>query len=230
MTLQTTRQAIFLGLLFIFASGSAVYLKPTTKLADSRPAVNLEQIIPSQFGEWHTDTVVLEQIVSPERKELLAKLYAQTLTRAYLDSRGTRIMLSIAYGGDQSDGLQVHRPEVCYTAQGFGVQKERVDTLITKFGSLPVKRMFAALGERNEPITYWITVGDTAVVLKGMHQRLAQLRYGLTGKVPDGMLVRVSLISSDEKEAYRIQDDFIRAMIDAMSKEDRERIAGKFEG
>lgn len=230
MILGTSKQALFIGMLMIFASASAAYLKPTKKLADSMPAVDLEKMIPAQFGEWHTDSVVLEQIISPERKVLLAKLYSQTLTRAYLDSHGTRIMLSIAYGGDQSDEMQVHRPEVCYTAQGFQVEKDRLDTLPTKFGSLPIKRLFAVQGNRNEPITYWITVGDQAVVLKGLQQKLAQLRYGLTGKVPDGMLVRVSSISRDDKDAYRIQDEFVREMLAAMSKEDRTRIAGRFAG
>jgi EpsI family protein len=227
--MDTSKKAIFLGLLFVVVSASAAYLKPSKKLADSMPTVNLATMIPAQFGEWYTDKVALEAIVDPERKLLIAALYAQTLTRAYLDNHGNRIMLSIAYGGDQSDGMQVHRPEVCYTAQGFRVEKESLDTLETTFGALPVKRLLAVQGGRSEPITYWITVGDSAVVLKGLHQKLAQLRYGLTGKVPDGMLVRVSLISSDEKEAYRIQDDFIKAMIGAMSKEDRARVAGKFE-
>ena len=193
------------------------------------PKVNLETMIPTKFGEWQTDAVKLEQIISPERQELIGKLYAQTLDRSYMDSHGTRIMLSIAYGGNQSGEMQVHRPEVCYYAQGFQVQKERLDTLSTKYGPLPIKRLFATQEGRNEPITYWITVGENAVVLKGLHHRLAELRYGLTGKVPDGMLVRVSTINSDEKTAYRDQDEFIKAMIDGMSKEDRERIAGKFE-
>jgi EpsI family protein len=229
MILGAKKQALFVGLLMIFASASAAYLKPTKKLADSMPAVNLEKMIPTQFGEWHLDPVVLEQIISPERKVLLAKLYAQTLTRSYLDSHGTRIMLSIAYGGDQSDEMQVHRPEICYTAQGFQVERDVLDTLFTKFGSLPIERLIAVQGIRNEPITYWITVGDQAVALKGLQQKLTQLRYGLTGKVPDGMLVRVSSISADDKDAYRIQDDFVREMLASMSKEDRTRIAGRFE-
>ena len=198
-------------------------------MADTLPAVNLEKMIPTQFGDWHADSVQLEQIISPERKDLLAKLYNQTLTKAYLDSHGNRIMLSIAYGGNESDDMQIHRPEMCYTAQGFEVVKERLDTLSTKFGELPIKRLLAVQGPRNEPITYWITIGDNAVVLKGVQQKLAQLRYGLTGKVPDGMLVRVSSISPDEKEAYRMQDDFIRAMIGSMNKEDRTRLAGRLE-
>ena len=230
MILGASKQALFVGMLFIFASVSATYLKPTKRLADAMPVVNLEKMIPGQFGEWHEDPVVLEQIVSPERKVLLAKLYNQTLTKAYFDGHGNRVMLSIAYGGNQTGEMQVHRPEICYVAQGFQLENEWVDTLTTNFGPLPVKRLLAVQGGRNEPITYWITVGDTAVVLKGAHHRLAELRYGLTGKVPDGMLVRVSTISRDEKEAYRLQDDFIKAMIGALSKEDRVRVAGKFEG
>lgn len=230
MILGASKQAILIGLLMIAASASAAYLKPTKKLADSMPAVNLEKMIPAQFGEWHADTRVLEQIISPEKKEMLDKIYNQTLTRSYLDGHGTRIMLSIAYGGDQSAEMQVHRPEVCYTAQGFRVERERMDTLPTKFGSLPIKRLFAVQGSRNEPITYWIRVGDNAIALNGLQQKWTQLRYGLTGKVADGMLVRVSSISRDDKDAYRIQDDFVREMLAAMSKDDRARIAGRFEG
>jgi EpsI family protein len=229
MILGANKQAIFIGILMMFASASAVYLKPSKKIADSLPTVNLEKMIPTQFGEWHLDSVKLEQIISPERKVLLSKLYAQTLTRSYLDNHGARIMLSIAYGGDQSDEMQVHRPEVCYTAQGFVVEKDVLDTLFTKFGSLPIERLYAVQGNRNEPITYWITVGDKAVALKGLQQKLTQLRYGLTGKVPDGMLVRVSSISSDEKDAYRIQDGFVQEMLASMSQEDRTRLAGRFE-
>lgn len=32
------------------------------------------------------------------------------------------------------------------------------------------------------PVIYWITVGDTAAV-NGLEWKLAQLKYGLTGKV-----------------------------------------------
>jgi EpsI family protein len=224
-----SRQTLFIGILMVLSFATSIYLKPTKKLTDSMPAVNLEKMIPSQFDDWRADNMMVEQIISPERKALIAKIYNQTLTRTYQNNRGTRIMLSIAYGG-KSDDMQVHHPEICYSAQGFYIDKQGVDTLSTKFGSLPIKRVFAIQGARTEPITYWITIGDKAVVLHGLEQRLAQLRYGLTGKVPDGMLVRVSSISRDEKEAYQIQDDFVREMLAAMSKEDRFRLAGHFEG
>jgi hypothetical protein len=43
------------------------------------------------------------------------------------------------------------------------------------------------------------------------------------------MLVRISSINRDDKEAYQMQDNFIREMLAAMSKDDRERISGNFE-
>jgi len=229
MILGANLKSLIIGTLLILAAIGAPHLKPTVRIADSMSAVNLEKMIPDQFGDWRQESGELKQIVNPERQNLLLKLYNQTLTRAYLDSHGNRIMLSIAYGGDQTDEMQIHRPEVCYTAQGFQVLRQRIDTLSTAYGSLPIKRLFAVQGNRNEPITYWIRVGDKAVVLKGLQQKWAQMRYGLTGKVPEGMLVRVSAIDPDEKNAYRAQDDFIKAMLSVLNKEDRARLAGNFE-
>ena len=50
---------------------------------------------------------------------------------------------------------------------------------------------------------------------------------GLTGKIPDGLLFRVSSIQADETAAYRIQDDFTHEMLKAMSPQARERIIGR---
>ncbi len=229
MILGSNFKYLVIGTLLILAAVGSPHLKPTVRVADSMVAVNLEKMIPEQFGNWHQESGEIKQIVNAERKNLLTKLYNQTLTRSYLGNQGNRIMLSIAYGGDQTDELKIHRPEVCYTAQGFQVLRQRIDTLPTAYGTLPIMRLFAVQGSRNEPITYWIRVGDKAVVLKGLQQKWAQMRYGLTGKVPEGMLVRVSSIDPDERNAYRAQDDFIRSLLAVLSKEDRARLAGNFE-
>jgi EpsI family protein len=139
---------------------------------------------------------------------------------------GNRIMLSIAYGGDQSDAMQVHRPEVCYTAQGFQVLREALSRLSTPYGQLPVKRLVASQGPRVEPITYWIVIGDE-VTQGGLQHKLVQLKYGLTGRIPDGMLVRVSSIDRNDTRAYQLQDQFLSSMLDAISPENRVRFAGR---
>ena len=105
-------------------------------------------------------------------------------------------MLALAYGKDQRDAMQVHYPEVCYPAQGFALQEKQIGTLATERGAIPVTRILTNLGQRIEPVTYWTTVGDR-VVQTGLQKKLAEMSYGLSGKIPDGMLIRVSSIDTE---------------------------------
>ncbi|HEU4708706.1 MAG TPA: EpsI family protein, partial [Methylophilaceae bacterium] len=107
------------------------------------------------------------------------------------------------------------------------VMANNVGSLLTQYGTLPVRRLLAVQGRRNEPITYWITIGDQAT-LPGLKRKLQQIGYGLTGKIPDGMLVRVSSISSQTGSAYQLQEKFIRDMLQNMDTQDRLRVAGRF--
>ena len=121
--------------------------------------------------------------------------------------------------------MQVHKPEICYPAQGFQILKNNTDTFTNGVQSIPVKRLVATQGQRIEPITYWRTVGD-AVEVNGVMWKLQQLKYGLTGKIPDGLLFRISSIEADESKAYKTQDIFTRDLLKAMSPNGRERIIG----
>ena len=217
---------LVIALCMFAAAGMALALKPTQKVADAGPKVDLEVLIPKQFGDWKIDTTIVPLLADPEVQAKLDKIYNQTLTRTYVNSRGEHIMLSIAYGGDQSDSMAVHKPEVCYPAQGFQILKSpTIETFATDEGSIPVKRLVATQGQRIEPITYWTTVGGT-VAVKGMKWKLQQIKYGLTGKIPDGLLFRVSSIQADDAKAYQTQDAFARDLLKAMTPSGRKRIIG----
>ncbi|MDO8314048.1 MAG: EpsI family protein [Rugosibacter sp.] len=219
------RKSLLLLTLMCAASALAVVLHPTQKIADQKPAINLEAMIPQRFGDWHEVPQSLATLANPQQIELLNKIYNQTLSRTYSNSQGYRIMFLIAYGGDQSDGTQVHKPEVCYPAQGFQLLKKSAATIVLPFGSLLVTRVDAELGQRREPITYWITIGDQ-VVQSGIQKKLIEMRYGFTGKIPDGLLTRVSSIDQDTAHAYDIQEKFINQMLGAVTPEQRQRLAG----
>lgn len=220
--------SVFMALLMVSSAALAVALKPDHRLVDELPPLSLEDAIPKSFGDWRVDTSIMPIDPSPDLQANLDEIYSQLLARTYVNSEGERIMLSIAYGADQSgDGSQVHRPEFCYTAQGFQVMANNVGSLVTQYGTLPVRRLLAVQGRRNEPITYWITVGDKAT-LPGLSRKVEQLAYGLTGKIPDGMLVRVSSISPKSESAYQLQEKFIRDMLQSMDTPNRLRVAGRF--
>ncbi|MEG1329123.1 MAG: EpsI family protein, partial [Janthinobacterium sp.] len=165
-------------------------------------------------------------VISPETAAMLKKIYSQTLSRTYVNSQGERIMLSIAYGGDQSDTMQVHYPEVCYPAQGFQLLHERSETLKLANSSIPVKRLETSLtNQRFEPITYWTTVGDQ-VVQGGLNKKIAEMRYGIRGQIPDGLLFRVSSIDMNTEHAYRLHDSFVNALEKTLAPENRKRLMG----
>lgn len=212
-------------ILMLAASGLALALRPTLKIADQGSSTDLETMIPRTFGDWREEQQNAVQIVDPQQKELIDKIYTQTLSRTYVNSRGYRIMLALAYGKDQRDAMQVHYPEVCYPAQGFSLQEKQNGTLATERGAIPVTRILTSLGQRNEPVTYWTTVGDR-VVQTGIQKKLAEMSYGLSGKIPDGMLIRISSIDAEAAHAYKMQTQFADQMLGALTPEYRQRLNG----
>lgn len=211
--------------LMVASAALAAAIRPTASLADERPAIDLATMVPSHFGGWKEQFNVAVQIVDPEMQQTIDEIYTQTLTRNYIDASGYRVMLSIAYGKNQSDNLQLHKPEVCYPAQGFKLEKlERVPLNLLD-QSISTTRMETHLGQRFEPVTYWTVVGDH-ITTTGIDKKLTEMRYGLRGQVPDGMLVRVSSIDRDSARAHRIQAEFAAAMVAAIAPEHRARFAG----
>lgn len=202
---------------------------PTERLADSRPALNLDALIPLDIAGWEEEKSLVGAVVNPQTEAVLKKVYAQTLSRSYVNRQGDRIMLSIAYGSDQGgESTQAHRPEICYTAQGFSIRDNHIDVLKTESGDIPVRRLVAVNGTRNEPLTYWVTVGDKAT-LPGFRRKLTQLSYGLNGTIPDGLIFRVSTIQKDADNAYALQDQFVNALFTTITPDQQIRLAGKLD-
>jgi len=220
----SNRIAWLIAALMLSASVSAIVLRPDQKVANLS-AISLETMIPKQFGDWREEPQRNLQVVNPQTQALLDKLYSQLLARVYINKDGYRVMLSLAYGSDQRGALQAHKPEVCYPAQGFTLHSTKTVPLTTPFGEIPAQRLFTTLGPRQEPVTYWFTVGDTAVQNK-LQKRLVDLRYGLTGQIPDGMLFRISSIDENQARANQIQDQFVNQLLQAVSPADRKRLSG----
>ncbi|MDP2822674.1 MAG: EpsI family protein, partial [Sulfuritalea sp.] len=217
--------AFVLAAVMCTTSIGAIVAKPGNKAGQQGPVVQLEAMVPKQFVGWREDPQAVSRVVNPQTKELLDKLYKQILTRTYVNAEGYRIMLTIAYGDDQRGDLQAHKPEVCYPAQGFTLQSLTSAVLTTQYGSIPATRLLATMGPRNEPVTYWFTVGDSAIQ-SALQKRIVEFRYGLTGQIPDGMLFRVSSIDGNQARAYGYQEQFVAQLLESVSPTDRIRLSG----
>ncbi len=207
--------------------GLAYALTPSLKMSEVGPKVDLESMIPKRFGVWTTDETVAPLRTDPETAAMLDRLYNQILSRTYVDGQGRNVMLLIAYGGDQSESMQVHKPEVCYPSLGFQLHNESKGSVDTGLGSIPVRRLVAVQGQRVEPVTYWMTIGDKIADGGGGAWKMEQIKYGLTGKIPDGLLFRLSSITPNETAAYQAQETFARDLIKALPEQDRARFIGR---
>jgi EpsI family protein len=208
--MRSSRIAFLIAGLMFVASIGAVVARPGTKATSPGPPISLETKIPKHFGSWREEPQRIAQMINPQSKELLDKLYSETLSRTYVNASGYRIMLSLAYGSDQRGALEAHRANP--------------GRLATPFGEIPVRRLFTSKGAREEPVTYWFTMGDRAV--QTWNTRLVELSYSLTGRIPDGLLFRVSSIDSDQARANQMQDQFVNQLLQAVSPAERKRLAG----
>ena len=204
---------------------AAPFLRPTVEAAP----IDLEAMIPARFGDWAVEPDAEAIPAAADVQANLDRLYKQVVARTYVNSQGERMMLTVAYGGDQSDALKAHRQEVCYRAQGFEIHGLARDNFSSSGRSIPVTRMLAIRGERSEPVTYWFTMGDR-VVLGRLERLKVQLQSGLRGRVPDGMLVRVSSLSNDPRAAFAAQDAFMAGLVATVPAQQASRLVGATEG
>jgi EpsI family protein len=206
-------------------AAAAHFAKPTRFLADTRANLKITPLIPAEFGNWK-QLAISGGVVNPQQQAYIDSLYSELINRTYVNDKGDRVMLSIAYGKNQSDSFQVHRPEICYPAQGFQLKSNVPAQLMTEFGGIPVRRIETLYGnQRPEPVTYWTTLGDQAVI-SGTDKKIKEIRYAMRGYIADGLLFRVSTIDPDSGHAFSVQDSFTRDLLKSLSPELRQRLAG----
>ncbi|MBI2734739.1 MAG: EpsI family protein, partial [Aquabacterium sp.] len=185
-TVTPMRSAWVMAMLMLLtAASSYAFLPKPQPEAQARANTPLEQLFPSEFGPWRLDPAAAALIRPAFERARQFQMYDQVLERTYMDEAGHRIMLSVAYGRQQSVGLQMHRPEVCYRAGGFTVSHIEPGELQILGRAIPVTRLFASLDGRPEPITYWRLLGNE-VIADEARFKLRQLSAGGSGGIPDG--------------------------------------------
>lgn len=200
----------------------AEVLTPRTLMARTAAAPSLDLVIPKKFGTW-TLVPDISPVSPPDPEGYVqpdpnaGRVYSQEVARGYTDGHGNVVMLMVAYGPVQNFRLKAHRPEMCYTAAGFRITEKTNGALAYKDGktAIPVMRLVAERENRFEPISYWMRVGNdltTGVV----DRQLIRLKYGLRGIIPDGALLRFSTVGLPREASFKLQDQFIRDLLEAI--------------
>ncbi|WP_205481678.1 exosortase-associated protein EpsI, V-type [Sphingomonas arenae] len=205
------RRKFLLGGSFAAVAAVAAWRQPSERI-DFLGKRKLEDIVPKRFGAW--EFASNSGLVIPPEDQLSSLLYSQMLTRVY-SSGDDSIMLLIAQSAGQTGVLQVHRPEVCYPAGGYKLSAVVPMTVPLGHGSLVANTLTATADTRNEQILYWTRIG-THLPVSWAQQRMAVATDNLKGKIPDAVLLRISMVSTNRERAFQVMSDFARQMLQAM--------------
>ena len=180
------------------ASFAAARMTPHDEQGRGTPPIAV--MIPERFGAWVAEPesvapvlLVPSEIGDPDAAQ--AATYDDVLMRTYRRDDGASVMVALAYGRRQTQELKIHRPELCYYAQGFtvrslGLRPVRLDRART----VQSRALVTENRARTEIVTYWIRLGDR-LPTSAWDVRWTIFRDGLRGRVPDGLLVRASSLA-----------------------------------
>jgi EpsI family protein len=188
-----------------------------------------KNVVPTQFGDWVEDQDAgAGFVIDPQQQEALANLYTQIVSRTYLHKpTGRRIMLSLAYGDIQTYARQLHRPEACYSSQGFRIENLHGEKMQAIGRPISVYRMTAHAGGRLEQVTYWIRIGDRVISGPPTALNLERMKMGLKGYVADGLLFRISELAGDAGSSNPLQDRFINDLLHALGPAQQAMLIGQ---
>jgi EpsI family protein len=222
---MTSRRELLIGAGCVVAAVGADRFRPHRNVRLLNGAT-MAQIVPASFGDWRSEDVG-DPLAIHGPGTLSAKLYNELVTRVYRNSTNTReILMLLAYGGQQTDELQLHRPEVCYPAFGYTlIQNQPLDLHISPKATLPTRQILAMKDERNESVIYWTRMGEYLPV-SGGEQREDRFRIATQGIIPDGLLARFSAVGADPAHAWRELEEFLPALLAAVAPDKRKVLIG----
>lgn len=228
LTHQPNYHHWLLLLLMLLSSLLAWWLTPEVEWFEHLGKPQFEEVIPQKFATWsQVSDGNVSLIVNPQQQEALNDLYTQVVSRTYVqEGSGRRLMLSLAYGDNQTFSKQLHRPEACYSSQGFLIQQLHSEQILANGQAIEMQRMTAQVNDRLEQVSYFIRIGDQVLSGSSLNLNIARMQMGIKGYIADGLLFRVSEISDNDKLSYQIQDQFINDLLKSLSPRQQAMLIG----
>jgi EpsI family protein len=222
---MTRRRDLIIGAACVAAASVGTALKPRREVALLAKDETLAKVIPARFGMWRSEDIG-DPLAINGPGTLTAKLYNQLVTRVYVnDAAQSSIFMLLAYGGRQTDDLQLHRPEVCYPAFGFSLlQNQPTSLALAKGVAIPARRILADKEDRREYVVYWTRMGEYLPVSAGQ-QREDRFKIALGGVIPDGLLSRFSTIANGA-DAWGTIETFVADLVAAVPPKHRRVLIG----
>lgn len=219
------RRDLIIGGACAVAAAAGVALKPHREVRLLN-GLKMAEVVPPAFGRWTSEDVG-DPLAINGKGTLAAAIYNELLVRVYSNAAtGTQITSLLAYGGKQSDDLQLHRPEICYPAFGYALVRNEPTALpIAGQVAVPARRLAAAAEGRNESVVYWSRIGEF-LPQDGGQQRSARLQISLHGIIADGLLSRFSIAGDYPEHDWKTIGAFVAELVTAVRPDMRKVLIG----
>ncbi|MGH6648082.1 exosortase C-terminal domain/associated protein EpsI [Aquabacterium sp.] len=225
--MKISLRTVTLTSLLLLAALLGTLLRPT--IAEGQKRAPLDGTVPRQIGDWRelpNPMVQVNTAVPTTEGTSRDQPYDDLVSRTYVNSKGDHIMVALAYGSQQRQEIKIHRPELCYPAQGWQVESLKPATFPVPTAQgmgIPGFRLVAKQtnGKGYELVSYWIRIGNSYSD-SAWKTRLSIVKEGLKGKMTDGVLVRVSQRSNSApltEDVFKRQEEFAAQLVAATAPE-----------
>ncbi len=240
------------GLLGLIGAAS-VLLRPTS----AAPVLTdrwIDAAVPQRLGPWQV--AARDGLVTAPSDELSARLYDQILTRIYRVDRGwgagagagapvsasasgsvsasgmaqlPDVALLIAYGRGQDADVQLHRPDACYPAQGFVLSDPQALPIRFAGRTVPAQIVTARRDDLVQQVIFWTRIAGTFPPDVAAERRVI-VRENLAGRMPDAVLVRISVDLPARADAVAAVLGFIGRLSAMLPPDGRRLLVDGFAG
>jgi EpsI family protein len=204
--------------LCVVAAGMSSWVQAHQRTTPDANSLALNAI-PAEFGQWsevRNDDGAVSPSLQDEHGRPIA-VYDRIVSRTYVEPGHPPVMLMIAYKRQQYQEDRVHRPELCYYSQGFVVTQPAKHELQIDHHTISEASFVAEAPQRRETVLYFIRIGS-ALTESSTAERLALFKAGLSNTIPDGILVRASVVEDpsspqNARAQLALMQNFLSALI-----------------
>lgn len=224
------QQVYLMMFLMLLVSFLAIIFTPKFKVISHAELQYFSDLIPNHFEDWtKIESNQLQADLTPrnEMGKSIDNPYDDVFMASYKNTQGDIVSLALAYGATQRQEVKIHRPELCYYAQGFIVNTLTDHNFKMKSlhnQSIVGKNMLVNNSRYFEAVSYWIRIGET-YSQSPWQTRFYIIKKGLSGDVVDGVLVRASMAinnQDDAKKAFDTNQHFLKTLIKHIPKHAQE--------
>lgn len=223
------RKHYILFALMLLATFLGFALTPKLNYVEIEDAQKFINAIPKTFDDWKevpSNQLQMDLVPKNGDERTTDNPYDDVLMRTYVNSKGQQVQLALAYGKSMRQEVKIHRPELCYYAQGFEVKSllsNDFGIVSTNHQPIVGKNMLAVNQNYQEAVSYWIRIGEM-YSQSPWQTRFYIIKRGLVGDVVDGVLVRASVVLTDGQTpevSYKLNQQFLKALITHTPKNSR---------